>query len=77
MQQSNALLVFQEERKLELIDTMGQIEALAASVLFKIKNCVDNDRLNFYIETLFGDLLGKLKLLIDELITAYERLTER
>ena len=76
MTTSTQTLIFDEDKKVELIDTLGQIEALASSVHFKVKDCADNERLDFYIERLFNDLFIKLKSLLDELILAYEKLTE-
>jgi hypothetical protein len=77
MVKSQNIIIFHEERKMELIDTIGQLEALASSVSFKVQESPNNPRLDFYLQTLFLNLLSTLKSLVDEVIAAYERLTEK
>ena len=67
MHTSNNTSFFDEDKKLALIDTIEQLEALTASVTFKVKDSPNNPRLDFYMETLFHNLLRDVRKLIDEI----------
>jgi hypothetical protein len=67
MHTSNNTSSFDEDKKLTLIDTIEQLEALAASFTFKVKDSPNNPRMDFYIGTLFHNLLRDVRKLIDEI----------
>ncbi len=64
---------FDETKKIALIDTLGQLEALI-SIYFTPKNSDDNSREKFYVGTLLDDLVKQIKMLIDEILQIYSEL---
>ncbi len=66
----NSTSSFNETKRVALIDTLGQLDALI-SAYFTPKNSDDNDREKFYIGTLLDELVKKLKPLIDEMLKQF------
>lgn len=72
---STNLRAFDEAKKLTLLDTMGQVEAVI-SLYFNTESFTGQQVRGFYIGTLLEELLSKIKNLIEELLELYEELKQ-